>query len=157
MNTTAAKMSISAALAAVGATLGAVVAPFLVLCVLMAADYCTGLTKSWQTGTLSSRTGIKGFVKKLSYGFAVIASVGVDIVVNYCCALTGRQFGYHPMFVLLAIAWLSVNECISILENLKEIGVPLPNFLIKAAKRLKDEVDKEGGDGDGEDGKNEKQ
>lgn len=143
MNMNGLKLSLAAAVAAVGGAVGTVMLPFCVMCVLMCADYCTGLVKSWQAGTLSSRTGAMGFLKKLCYGMAVIAAAGVDYIIVYCGGLLGRDFGYHPIFVLLVIVWLSVNECISILENLTEIGVPLPAFLLKAAKRLKNGVEKE--------------
>ncbi len=144
MSGTSIKIAIAAVLAVLGSAIDVVALPFLVLCVLMASDYLTGLVKSWHLGTLCSRTGIKGFVKKLCYGLAVIAAAGVDYVMVYCCQLAGKDFGYHPLFVLLIIAWLSINECISILENLLEIGVPLPSFLIKAAKRLKSNVEEKG-------------
>ena len=44
----------------------------------------------------------------------------------------------------IGIVWLIINELISILENLGEIGVPLPEFLVNAVKSLKNKVD--GGD-----------
>lgn len=144
MSSTTIKLSIATAVAMIGSAIDVIILPFCVLCVLMCADYCTGLAKSWQAGTLSSRTGVLGFVKKLCYGIAVIAAAGVDYVIAYCCELAGKDFGYHPIFVLLVIVWLSINECISILENLSEIGVPLPAFLIKTANRLKKEVEKKG-------------
>lgn len=142
MNTTAIKLSIAAAVAAIGSAINAIITPFLVLCVLMVADYCTGMAKSWRLGTISSRTGAMGLVKKLGYGMAVIAAAGVDYVIAYGCSLAGKDFGYRAVFVLLVITWLSINECISILENISEIGVPLPSFLLKVAKRLKSEVEK---------------
>ena len=33
--------------------------------------------------------------------------------------------------------WFMLNECISILENIASIGVPVPEFLLKLIKRLK--------------------
>lgn len=143
------KLSLSGLLAAIGSAVKAVAAPFLVLCTLMCVDFFAGITRGWHRGELSSRTGVRGLVKKLCYGMAVIAAAGVDCVIAWGSELAGGSLGFHPMFVLLVIFWLSINECISILENLSEIGVPLPGFLLKAAKRLKSEVEKKGEDKDG--------
>ena len=38
--------------------------------------------------------------------------------------------------------WLVLNEIISILENLNDIGVPMPPFLMPLVNRLKVQVDK---------------
>ena len=38
--------------------------------------------------------------------------------------------------------WLTLNELLSVIENLGRIGVPLPNFLKKIIAQLKDTVDK---------------
>ena len=40
--------------------------------------------------------------------------------------------------------WLVLNECISILENISEIGVPLPAFLMKLIEKLKKTVENTG-------------
>lgn len=144
MSNTWAKMSLSTALAVLGSAANRVAVPFCVMCVLMCADYFTGLAKSWQLGTLSSREGLKGLVKKLSYGLAIVASAGVDFIIGYCCETAKGGSCYRPIFLLLIISWFSVNECISILENLNEAGVPLPAFLLKAAKKLKKEVESKG-------------
>lgn len=142
MNTNGLKLSLSAAVAAIGGAMGTVMLPFCVLCVLMCADYCTGLVKGWQKGTLSSRTGATGFLKKLCYCIEVVAAAGVDYIIAYCGGLLGKSIVYRPVFVLLVIVWLCLNECISILENLTEIGVPLPDFLMAIAKRLMNGVEK---------------
>ncbi|MBQ3195935.1 MAG: phage holin family protein [Clostridia bacterium] len=118
--------------------------PFCALCVLMAADYFTGLIKSKQNGTVCSRTGLKGILKKLGYVAAVIAAAGVDYTVYFVSDSLGEGFGFKPVFMLLLIFWLIINESISILENLSAMGVPMPDFLLKAAKSLKVNVVKKG-------------
>lgn len=141
MKTQITKLGISAVLAAIGSVCNELAVPFFVLCVLMVADYITGMIKSWQKGTLCSRTGVKGIVKKLCYGLAVIAAVGVDYVIITISTSFGYNLKLHPFFALLCTIWLVINECISILENLNEIGVPMPGFLVKAAKKLKNSVE----------------
>ena len=48
---------------------------------------------------------------------------------------------YNAYLGLLVTVWLTINEMISILENLKKLGVPLPEFLIKIIRRLKHSFD----------------
>ncbi len=138
------KMTVSSLLAVLGSFWGVLSLPFLMLCVLMATDYCTGIIKSRQTGTVCSRTGIKGIIKKLCYGGAVIAAAGVDYTVTYLSKTLGRDTGISGIFVLLVTFWLIINECISILENLSAIGVPMPQFLMKAASYLKHNIETKG-------------
>jgi len=89
---------------------------------------------------------IKGFIKKLCYGLAVVAAIGVDYVIVTISERIGYSINASPYFAMLCTVWLVINECISILENLTEIGVPMPVFLIKIAKRLKNSVEEKGDD-----------
>ncbi|MBQ2538385.1 MAG: phage holin family protein, partial [Ruminococcus sp.] len=45
-------------------------------------------------------------------------------------------------FGMMIAVWLIVNELLSILENLGRLGIPLPEFLVKAVERLRDGVDR---------------
>jgi phage-related holin len=42
---------------------------------------------------------------------------------------------------MIITIWLIINELISILENLGEMNIPLPGFLIKMIKSLKSKVE----------------
>ncbi len=141
MKTNLTKFTLSVAFAAIGSMCKELAVPFFVLCVLMIADHITGMVKSWQLGTLCSRTGIKGFIKKLCYGLAVVAAIGIDYVIVIASSKFGYDIGVQPFFGWLCTAWLIINECISILENLSAMGVPMPTFLAKAAKKLKNNVE----------------
>ncbi|HCA04976.1 MAG TPA: hypothetical protein DEO32_03650 [Ruminococcaceae bacterium] len=82
-----------------------------------------------------------GIIKKVGY----LALVGVGVVVDYlltsALAQIGIKSGMPNIFGLMVIIWLIINELISILENLGEIGVPMPPFLVSAIKTLKGKVD----------------
>lgn len=144
MKTTITRLGISAALAAVVSLCKELAVPFIVLCVLMTADYVTGMVKSWQKGTLCSKTGVKGFIKKLCYGMAVVAALGVDYVIVTLSETLSYKVNGGTFFAMLCTVWLIINECISILENLSEMGVPMPIFLIKISKRLKNNMEEKG-------------
>ena len=105
--------------------------PLIILIAVMTVDYVSGLCKAFVSGTLSSKTGIKGIVKKLCYFLAVLAGAGVDFI-----AFENGDFVVSSPVSCLVAFWLILNELISILENLSAIGVPLPEFLMGITKKL---------------------
>lgn len=54
------------------------------------------------------------------------------------------DFGGFFFFGLLVTIWLVLNECISILENISQIGVPLPSFLVALIEKLKSTTENKG-------------
>ena len=136
------KGAIALAFAGAAAYFHAMVGPLIVLAAVMIADYITGLAAAWVAGELSSRTGVIGIVKKVGYLFAVAVAVVVDYVIQTAAIGTGVDLGGIHILGLLVTFWLILNECISILENLGEIGVPLPGFLMAIVKKLKTTTEK---------------
>ena len=104
-------------------------------CLLMVIviDYITGLIKSYKSSKLNSKVGIKGLLKKVG----ILCLVALSVVID---RLTGDT-GYVRTMV---IYYLVANEGLSILENLGEIGIIVPEFLKKRLEQLKDKDDKEG-------------
>lgn len=121
--------------------LGIVAVPIIILIVAMIIDYVTGMLSAWLNAELSSKKGIKGIVKKVSY----LALVAVAMIVDWliCCGLQqiNVNIKYSVFFAVLVTVWLIINELISVLENLSRIGVPIPNFLKKLINRLKTTID----------------
>lgn len=121
--------------------LGIVAVPIIILIVAMIIDYVTGMLSAWLNSELSSKKGIKGIVKKISY----LALVAVAMIVDWliCCGLQqiNVDIKYTVFFAVLVAVWLIINELISVLENLAKMGVPIPNFLKKLIDRLKNTVD----------------
>lgn len=104
----------------------------------------SGIASAWVKRELSSRVGIIGIVKKLAYLLAVAVAIVVDWVVQTAAVELGVDLGGFYFFGLLVTIWLVLNECISILENLSEIGVPLPAFLLKIIEKLEKTVEETG-------------
>lgn len=50
----------------------------------------------------------------------------------------------HGRLATLVAVWIVVNEIISILENMIDIGIDLPPFLMPIVKRIKKEVEEAG-------------
>ena len=45
------------------------------------------------------------------------------------------------MIACVVAVWIVCNELISILENLKDMEVPLPDFLMKLTKNIKSQIE----------------
>ena len=127
----------AAAISAVTCYLGIVAVPIVVLLLAMIIDYVTGMISAWHKAELSSKKGVFGIVKKVSYLGLVCVGMGVDWLIYSGLHSVGVDLGYTIFFGLLVTIWLVINELISILENLGSIGVPLPKFLLTIIKKLK--------------------
>ena len=131
-------MAVFAAILAAGAAyMRELIVPVIVLLCVMTADYITGMARAYITKTLSSRVGVKGIVKKLAYLFAVAVGIVVDWIIQSAADKAGVDLGGLYFVGLLVTIWLILNELISILENVAEIGAPVPGFLLKLIQRLK--------------------
>ncbi|MBR2177103.1 MAG: phage holin family protein [Clostridia bacterium] len=132
----------SAAVSAFSVYFNQMAVPLAVLVIMMIIDYVSGMTAAYINSELSSRKGMVGIVKKISYLFAVAAGMGIDWLLCTGLAQVGIVMNYSIMFGNLVTVWLVINELISILENLSKAEVPLPDFLVRFVRRLKMTVDK---------------
>ena len=124
---------------AVGATtlhflFGGWSAPLQILVAVVTIDYITGLGAAFVGKRLDSRVGRRGIVKKVGYFVLVALAHLID---------RGTGMG-APVLQTATIWFLIANEGISITENLGEIGVPIPQSLQEALRRLKNEERPEG-------------
>ena len=111
----------------------------IILIIAMVLDYISGIIKSYETNTLSSKVGAKGIIKKFSYFLVIVISFIIDFIL---CNYTLNEINlYYPIISEIIIAWFVINEVISILENVSEIGVPLPKFIINITSHLKNNLD----------------
>ena len=138
------QMVLSAAVAAFSVYFNALAVPLIVLLIAMTADYISGMTAAYISAELSSKRGIQGIVKKLSYMVMVAVAMGVDWLIHSGLGTFNINIDGDMWVGLIVTSWLIINEMISILENLSRIGVPMPAFLIKIVGKLKSTVDKDG-------------
>lgn len=99
--------------------------------ILNIADYLTGFVKAkFYKKNESSSIGAKGIWKKVSYWIVI----GLAFFISTCFIYMGEIIGINLGFVLLfgwfTLATYLVNEIRSILENLVEMNVKVPQFLI---------------------------
>lgn len=133
--------TVSVAIGALISYFNILLIPILVLIAVMLIDYITGLTSAYRNGELKSKTGLIGILKKVSYLVLVAVGGVVDYLICSGLATAGFDFDVTYCCGLIVCVWLIINELISILENLSELGTPIPPFLVKIVHRLKDSVD----------------
>ena len=144
MKETSAKALLAVIAGGIAAYFNVLAIPLAVLMVAMAVDYISGMTKAWVTGELSSRVGVLGIIKKVGYLVTVCVAAIVDWLLLSGLKQVGISIGMEFLFGMMVTIWFIVNECISILENLASIGVPLPKFLTAMIQRLAAVVDEKG-------------
>lgn len=101
---------------------------FKVLASFMVIDYVTGITVAFIDGTVDSRVGFKGILKKALMLILLIVSVLLD-----------RLLGTEWLFRTATCYFLIGNEGLSILENVAKTGLPLPEKLRHGLIQLKEE------------------
>jgi toxin secretion/phage lysis holin len=97
-----------------------------VFCIMVVLDYITGIMKGISNKELSSYLGLKVILKKVCLFILIAVAVQIERMTN------------QPETIHNVISYaLVVNEAISILENIKEMGVPIPDVLIKLLDVIK--------------------
>ena len=105
-----------------------------ILIVCMCLDYATGVSVGYQNNLLNSEVGFKGLVKKFMILVILIVAVMLDRLMN-----TGTW-----VFRTLVCYFYIANEGISLLENVSNLGVKIPDKLKDALVQLnKDESEEE--------------
>ena len=111
--------------------------PFITLIVIMLLDYIAGTVKAWQKSVLNSSIGIKGIIKKVFNIFLVIIGIILDILMLYIFP----EMQIKMLFSLMITFYIIINEIISILENINELGIKIPKFVEILISRLKNKID----------------
>lgn len=98
---------------------------------LNVVDYATGYCKAkFYNKNESSAVGAKGILKKVFYWFVI----GIAFFVSYCFVhmggIIGVNLGFVQLFGWFTLATYLINEIRSILENLVEMNVKVPEFLV---------------------------
>ena len=102
-------------------------AVLLALVVLASLDYVSGVVAAWHRKELDSRVGARGIARK----------VGMFLVVAVCNIIDRTGGLGEPILRTATIWWYLGNEALSIVENLADIGVPIPTRILSALVSLK--------------------
>ena len=137
------KVTIWAVISAIMGWLGILAVPVFLLVGCNIVDYITGLMAApyRDDGCISSYKGIKGIIKKVCLWILVLVGAWVDILINYAVECAGINITIPFIVATLVAVWLIVNEIISILENIIDIGVKIPPFLLPVVKYIKKQTE----------------
>lgn len=131
-----------AAFSAIFGWLGILAVPVLILAGLNFTDYITGILASKRRNELvTSDKGLWGIVKKVGMWILVGLGWAMDVLINYAGQYVGLSIKLPFVVATIVAVWLICNEIISILENLLDIGVAMPPFLMPLAKMIKGQVE----------------
>ena len=105
---------------------------FIVSVILILFDFTTGLLKSFINHNTNSSIGLKGFSKH----FGVLLVIITIISIYFFDSNLYTSFSLYTFVIYLYIFYL-----ISIIENLEEIGVPIPTYIKNLINNEKDKLD----------------
>lgn len=122
--------------------LGSLAVPFYILVGANVVDYVTGICAAVYRGEkVSSDVGFHGIAKKVCMWLLVM----IGFVADYCIVQMGQtvniSVGTECIVSVAVVFWLLANEIISILENISDIGTPLPPFLMKLVEYIRDRTE----------------
>lgn len=105
-------------------------------------DFITGTIKARINKTENSVKGLKGILKKVGYWILIL----VAFLTSYMLSILGIMININIDFVMFfgwfTLGCLIINEVRSIFENLSELGVKLPKFLINGLEVVQNIIDK---------------
>ncbi len=136
------KVMVIAVISALMSRLGLLAVPVFLLVGVNVMDYITGIwAAGYRTENVSSYKGIRGIIKKVCMWLLVLVGAWIDVLVGYAAECAGLNVNLPFIVAIIVAVWLIVNEIISILENMLDIGVRMPPFLMPIMKYIKKQVE----------------
>ena len=143
---TAIKAVFTAIFAFISALLGDLAVPVLLMVACSVIDYITGLAASpYRQDGISSYKSIRGIIKKVCMWLLVVVGAIIDQLLIYTTDKIGIAMPFTFLVACIVAIWIICNELISILENLKDMGVNIPSFLTPIVKNIKSQVEDKAG------------
>ena len=139
------KIGLTAVGAFLSSILGILYIPVLLMVLCNVIDYITGLVAAHYRGEkVSSYVGLRGIIKKVCLWLLVVVGAIMDTLIKYAADTVGITPPIHFLIACVVAVWIICNELISILENMVDIGVNIPPFLLPLVKLLKEQAEKAG-------------
>ena len=128
--------------AALFSWLGILAIPVILMVITNIIDYATGIMASPNRNErINSYKGIKGIMKKVCMWLLVCVGAIVDQLLLYASSTVGISIKLNFLVASIVAVWIICNEIISILENISDIGVELPPFLLPLVKNIKKQTE----------------
>lgn len=136
------KAAVIALFGALTGWMGALAVPFGLLVLANIVDYATGLVAApYRNEPRSSYKGVRGIAKKVCMWMLVGVGVMLDTLLSYCTQSLGWQLPVNFLVGCIVAVWLLTNELISIIENISDIGVEIPPFLVPVVQWVKQKAE----------------
>ena len=71
----------------------------------------------------------------------VLVGAWLDILINYAVECAGVDITIPFIVATVVAVWLVINEMISILENMIDIGVAMPPFLLPVVGYIREQTE----------------
>lgn len=131
------KAGVTAIMAMIAAALGNLYIPVILMVLCNVIDYVTGLMAvSSRDEKLSSYKSLRGVTKKVCMWLLVVVGVIVDELIQYAADVGAVELPFTFLVACIVAIWIICSELISILENMIDIGVNLPPFLMPIIKLI---------------------
>lgn len=138
------KTIVTAVFALATSVFGVLAIPVLLLVGCNVIDYVTGLVASkYRKEDINSYKSIRGIAKKICMWLLVVVGAILDELILYASEYVGLSLKLTFLIACVVAVWLICNEIISILENIKDIGIKLPKFLLPLVKHIKSQVEEQ--------------
>lgn len=134
------KAAITAGIALVTALIGPVGWVVIIWMFAMILDYLTGTLAAISHGEWDSAIARQGLWHKLGSIAAILVAAGLDITLGVVLPQIGVNYEHIILTPVVAL-WYLLTELGSIVENIDNLGAPVPDFLRKAIKKVKNKVD----------------
>lgn len=138
------KLFITGVTGCLSSLLGVLYIPVLLLVGSNIIDYITGLMAApyRKDKGISSYKSMKGITKKISMWLLVVVGAMIDSLLKYSAETLGFAMPFNFLIACVVAIWIICNEIISILENMVDIGIKLPAFLMPLVKSIKTYTEK---------------
>lgn len=125
--------------------LGVLAVPILLVVACNIIDYITGLMASkYRSQDINSYRSIKGIQKKVCMWLLIAVGAIIDQLLLHTSEIAGISLPFQFLAACIVALWIICNEIISILENVKDMGVDIPVFLEPLVKNIKSQVEEVG-------------
>ena len=113
---------------------------------LMICDILSGIFKAIaQNRGINSTIGTNGLIRKAGVLLALLVFIVIDSLIefNFVTIIPSEILSVfkleeaHIGLSHVMLGFFGLFELVSLFENLGEVGVPLPNFIMKSVERLK--------------------
>lgn len=136
------KVTVTAIFAFLSSLLGALAVPVILMVLCNVVDYVTGLMAGpFRKQEINSYKSIRGIMKKISMWMLVIVGAVIDQLVIYAAGTVGFEAPFSFFVACIVALWIVCNELISILENIKDMGVKIPSFLQPLIEKIKTQAE----------------